>query len=109
MKSLESFDLFPLGGPLMPSSLAQETTMDDSRQTTGCRRMRSGLDEDVRVASRLRKGHRVYAFHSEFRWKTPDDGNRHLMSPWFPCSIVKASREEWGRARAVQDAQSYQT
>ena len=96
--SLEFSDLFPLGGPLMPSSLAQETTMDDSRQIAGCRRMRSGLDEDVRVASPLRKGHLVYAFHSESRWKTqqgtPDDGNRHLMLSWFPCSIVKASREE---------------
>ena len=87
--------------------------MDGSRQITGCRRMRSGLDEDVRVASPLRKGRLVYAFHSESRWKTqpetPDDGIRHLMSPWFPCSIVKAFREEWGRARAMQDAQSYQT
>lgn len=50
----------------MPSSLAQETMMDDSRRKAGYRRTKSGGDEGARVGSPLQKDRFVYSSHSEF-------------------------------------------
>lgn len=96
----------------MPFSLAQGRMMDDSMRTAACRRTKSGSDEDVRVGSLWQKGRLVYLSQWEYHWKTQqgmlDENIRHLMSLCFPCWIVKASREEQGPARAVQDAQNFQ-
>ena len=82
----------------MPSLLAQEMMMDDSKRTAAYRRTNSGGAEDVRMGSPLQKGHLVCSFHSEFRLRAQqgllDEGVRQLMSPCFPCWISKASRAE---------------
>lgn len=96
----------------MPFSLAQGRMMDDSVRTAACQRTKSGSDEDVRVGFLWQTGRLVYLSHWEYHWKaqqgTLDENIRHLMSLCFPYWIVKASREEQGPARAVQDAQNSQ-
>ena len=86
--------------------------MDGSRRTTAYRRTKSGGDEDVRVGSPLRMDHLVCSFHSGFHWGTQqkrlDEDIHRLMSPCFPCEILKASRGGRGPARGMQDVQDCQ-
>ena len=97
----------------MLSLLVQEMMMDDSGRTAGYRKMKSGVAEDVRVGSPLRKDRLVYwfrlGFHLRKRQGRSDEGTHPSMSPCFPCWILKAFRAEPGPARAMQDAWNCQT